>query len=112
ATRTTCSRSSTSRSKRCTASPARSKRSPRSSRDSVRASMRKPRRASEFDFELLLQLMLELKVLTEEQRKLALTRERLHRTRLTEAPARRSLGLRGADLSPIELLASFQFPDA
>jgi len=80
-------------------------------RDSVGPSMRKPRRASEFDFELLLQLMLELKVLTEEQRKLALTRERLHRTRITEAPARRSLGLRGADLSPIELLASFQFPD-
>ncbi len=74
--------------------------------------MRKPRRASEFDFELLLQLMLELKALTEEQRKLALTRERLHRTRLVQSPTRQSLGLRGADLSPIELLASFQFPDA
>ncbi len=74
--------------------------------------MRKPRRASEFDFELLLQLMLELHALTDEQRKLAITRERLHRKRIAESPARLSLGLRGADLSPIELLASFQFPDA
>ncbi len=74
--------------------------------------MRKPRRASEFSFELLLDLMMELRALTEEQRKLATTRERLHRTRILSSPARQSLGLRSADLSPIELLASFQFPDA
>ncbi len=72
----------------------------------------RPRRGSEFDFEHLLGLMIELKALTEDQRKLALGRERLQRARLSQAPARQQLGLRGADISPIELLASYQFPDA
>ena len=72
----------------------------------------RPRRGSEFDFERLLALMIELKALTEEQRKLALSRERMQRARLSQAPARQQLGLRGADVSPIELLASYQFPDA
>jgi general secretion pathway protein E len=74
--------------------------------------MRKPQRASELDFEHLLGLMLELKAITDDQRRLAGQRERLHRTRLLDAPSRKALGLRSADLSPIELLASFQFPDA
>jgi general secretion pathway protein E len=74
--------------------------------------MLKPRRASEFSFEMLLDLMIELRAMTDEQRKLATTRERLHRSRILQSPARQALGLRNADLSPIELLASFQFPDA
>ncbi len=74
--------------------------------------MRKPRRASEFTFELLVELMLALKAITDEQAKLAISRERTHRTKLLQSPARQAMGLRGADLSPIEILASFQFPDA
>ena len=52
----------------------------------------RPRRGSEFDFERLLALMIELKALTEEQRKLALSRERMQRARLSQAPARQQLG--------------------
>ena len=78
----------------------------------VVSSMRKPQRASEFTFELLVELMFELKALTDDQRKLAAARERAHRMKLVQSPARQAMGLRGADLSPIELLASFQFPDA
>jgi general secretion pathway protein E len=74
--------------------------------------MRRPQRASEFDFELLVGLMVELRALTDDQRKLASTRERAQRLRLAQSPARQSLGMRHADVSPIELLASFQFPDA
>ncbi len=74
--------------------------------------MRKPQRASEFTFEVLLELAFELKAITDEQRKLAAARERAHRMKLVQAPARQAMGLRGGDLSPIELLASFQFPDA
>jgi general secretion pathway protein E len=74
--------------------------------------MRLPRRASELTFELLLELMVERRALTEEQRRLATTRERAQRQRLAAMPSRVALGLRGAELSPIELLASFAFPDA
>jgi general secretion pathway protein E len=74
--------------------------------------MRKPRRASEFTFELLVDLLFDLDAITEEQRKIAITRERAHRTKLLQSPARQSLGIRLAELSPIEILASFQFPDA
>jgi general secretion pathway protein E len=84
----------------------------RASRVSVVRAMRRPRRASEFDFELLLGLMVELRALTEDQRRLASTRERAQRVRLLQSATRQSLGLHNADLSPIEILASFQFPDA
>jgi general secretion pathway protein E len=70
--------------------------------------------ASDFNLELVADIVAKQGLITEDQKRTAYARENVQRTRLLREQASRSGGraLRRAELSPVELLASFKFPDA
>ena len=75
--------------------------------------MRRPTRASEFTLDFVAETLAESGLITDDARRTALAREPAQRARLLRDQASRGgRGLRRAELSPIELLGSFQFPDA
>ncbi len=70
-------------------------------------------RASDFTLEYVTDALLRQGILRDEDRRTALARENAQRARLLrETTARDGRALRRADLSPVELLASFGFHDA
>jgi general secretion pathway protein E len=71
-------------------------------------------RATDYTLELVAELLAKAGVITDDQRRTAFARENVQRARLLRDQASRSGGraLRRAELSPVEVLASFQFPDA
>jgi general secretion pathway protein E len=75
--------------------------------------MNRDLRAADFTLELVVDLLAKQGLLSTEARRTALTREDAQRTRLLRDGAVRSDGraLRRAEISPVELLASFKFPD-
>jgi general secretion pathway protein E len=70
--------------------------------------------ATDFNLELVADVAAKQGLITEDQKRTAYARENVQRTRLLREQASRSGGraLRRAELSPIELLASYKFPDA
>jgi len=72
------------------------------------------RRASDFTLEFVANLLAERGLISDDARRMALAREGTQRTRLLREHASRSGGraLRRAELSPVELAASFGFGDA
>ncbi len=75
--------------------------------------MQRTPRATDFTLEYVVQALTQRGALSEESRRTALAREPAQRARLLREQAVRSGGraLRRAELSPLELLASFGFPD-
>jgi general secretion pathway protein E len=71
-------------------------------------------RATDYTLELVADLLAKAGVITDDQRRTAFARENVQRARLLRDQASRSGGraLRRAEISPVEVLASFQFPDA
>ena len=71
-------------------------------------------RATDYTLELVADLLAKAGVITDDQRRTAFARENVQRARLVRDQASRSGGraLRRAEISPVEVLASFQFPDA
>ncbi len=71
-------------------------------------------RASDYTLEFVADVLAKQGILTEEARRTAFARENVQRARLLRDSSSRlgGRGLRRAELSPVELLASFQFPDA
>ncbi len=71
-------------------------------------------RATDYTLELVADLLAKAGVITDDQRRTAFARENVQRARLLRDQASRAGGraLRRAELSPVEVLASFQFPDA
>jgi general secretion pathway protein E len=71
-------------------------------------------RASDYTLEFVAEVLAKQGILSEEARRTAFARENLQRARLLRDSASRAggRGLKRAELSPVELLASFQFPDA
>ena len=74
----------------------------------------RPQRASDFTLELVTRLLAEQGILTEDARRTALARESAQRARVLREQTSRSGGraLRRAELSPVELIASFGFSHA
>ncbi|MEI7705822.1 MAG: GspE/PulE family protein [Deltaproteobacteria bacterium] len=71
------------------------------------------RRASDFTLEYVLDVLQRSGVLREEDRRTAVARESVQRARLLrDASGRGIRALKRADISPVELLASYGFPDA
>ncbi|HET9594522.1 MAG TPA: GspE/PulE family protein [Anaeromyxobacteraceae bacterium] len=73
-----------------------------------------PRRAVDFTLDWVAEALVRRGVLSDDARRTAAAREQAQRARLLRDQATRNGGraLRRADLSPIELIASFEFPDA
>jgi general secretion pathway protein E len=73
----------------------------------------KNRRASDFTLEFVAEVLAKQGILTDDARRTAFARENVQRARLLRDQASRSngRGLRRAELSPVEVLASFKFPD-
>ncbi|HQR30238.1 MAG TPA: ATPase, T2SS/T4P/T4SS family, partial [Anaeromyxobacteraceae bacterium] len=70
-------------------------------------------RASDFTLEFVADALQRQGILREDDRKTAVARENVQRARLLrDQAAKGGRGLKRADLSPVELLASFRFPDA
>src|SRR5512133_216895 len=71
-------------------------------------------RATDFSLELVADIVAKHGLITEDQKRTAYARENAQRTRVLREQASRSGGraLRRAELSPVELLASFKFMDA
>jgi general secretion pathway protein E len=70
-------------------------------------------RASDFTLELVADVLQRQGILRDDDRRTAAARENVQRAKLLrEQAGRDGRGLRRADLSPVELLASFGFPDA
>ncbi len=71
-------------------------------------------RAADFTLAFVAETLVRQGALSDEARRTACAREGIQRTRLLRDQAARSggRGLRRAELSPVELLASFEFPDA
>ncbi len=71
------------------------------------------RRATDFTLEFVADLLEKQGILTDDARRTAFARENVQRARLLRDQASRSGGraLRRAELSPVEVLASFKFPD-
>jgi general secretion pathway protein E len=69
--------------------------------------------ATDFTLEFVAETLVKQGVLSEDARKTAAARENVQRARLLREQASRAggRGLRRAELSPVELLASFEFPD-
>ncbi len=69
--------------------------------------------ATDFTLEFVAETLVRQGLLSEDARKTAAARENVQRARLLREQASRAggRGLRRAELSPIELLASFEFPD-
>ncbi len=76
--------------------------------------MRKPQRATEYTLEFVADALGRQGILSEEARRTAFARENAQRARLLRDQSSRAggRGLRRAELSPIEVLASFEFTDA
>jgi general secretion pathway protein E len=76
--------------------------------------MRRPERGTEFTVEYVAAALAAAGVLTDDARRTAAAREPAQRARLLREQASRNGGraLRRAELSPIEIVASFGFPDA
>lgn len=76
--------------------------------------MSRNRRAIEYTLEFVADLLAKSGILTDDQRKTAFARENVQRARLLREQSSRGGGraLRRAEISPVEVLASFQFPDA
>ena len=76
--------------------------------------MERSRRATDFTLEFVANLLAEKGLISDEARRTALAREAAQRVRLLREHASRSGGraLRRAELSPVELAASFAFGDA
>ncbi|BDG08067.1 GspE/PulE family protein [Anaeromyxobacter paludicola] len=76
--------------------------------------MRKPQRASDYTFAYVAELLARQGLLTEDARRTAVARENVQRARLLRDQASRTGGraLRRAELSPVEIIASFGFDDA
>ncbi len=76
--------------------------------------MKTPQHASEYTFTYVAELLASQGLLSEDSRRTALARENLQRARLLRDQADRAGGkaLRRSELSPVEILASFGFPDA
>jgi general secretion pathway protein E len=71
-------------------------------------------RATDYTLEFVTEILAKAGMLTDDQRRTAFARENAQRARLLRDQASRSGGraLRRAEISPVEVLASFQFPDA
>jgi general secretion pathway protein E len=71
-------------------------------------------RASDYTLEFVADLLAKEGILTEDARRTAFARENVQRARLLRDSAARGggRGLRRAELSPVEVLDSFEFPDA
>jgi general secretion pathway protein E len=71
-------------------------------------------RAIDYTLEYVADLLAKQGILTDDQRRTAFARENVQRARLLRDQASRAGGraLRRAELSPVEVLASFKFPDA
>ncbi len=70
-------------------------------------------RATDFTLEFVADLLAKQGILTDDARRTAFARENVQRARLLRDKAARSGGgLRSAELSPVEVLASFKFADA
>jgi general secretion pathway protein E len=71
-------------------------------------------RAIDYTLEFVTEVLARAGILTDDQRRTAFARENVQRARLLRDQASRSGGraLRRAEISPVEVLASFQFPDA
>ncbi|HET8541568.1 MAG TPA: ATPase, T2SS/T4P/T4SS family [Anaeromyxobacter sp.] len=71
-------------------------------------------RSTDYTLELVADLLAKAGVITDDQRRTAFARENVQRARLLRDQASRSgsRALRRAEISPVEVLASFQFPDA
>ncbi|MBI5070288.1 MAG: Flp pilus assembly complex ATPase component TadA [Deltaproteobacteria bacterium] len=72
------------------------------------------RRAADFNLELVASLLASKGLITDDARRTAFAREHLQRAKLLREQSSRAGGraLRRAELSPVELLASFGFPDS
>ena len=66
------------------------------------------RRAAELSLDYLVELLLKNKLLTDDQKRLVYAREPMQRLRLARELG---VGARKRELSPIELVASYEFPD-
>ena len=75
---------------------------------------RPPLRATDYTLELVADLLAKQGILTDDARRTAFARENVQRARLLRDSASRAggRGLRRAEISPVEILASFQFVDA
>jgi general secretion pathway protein E len=71
-------------------------------------------RATDYTLDFVADLLAKAGILTDDQRRTAFARENVQRARLLREQSSRSGGraLRRAEISPVEVLASFQFPDA
>ncbi len=71
-------------------------------------------RATDYTLDFVAELLAKAGILTDDQRRTAFARENAQRARLLREQSSRSGGraLRRAEISPVEVLASFQFPDA
>ncbi|HEU4385134.1 MAG TPA: ATPase, T2SS/T4P/T4SS family [Anaeromyxobacteraceae bacterium] len=76
--------------------------------------MTRIQRASDFTLEFVAETLAKQGLLTDDARRTAFAREGPQRARLLREQASRSggRGLKRAELSPVELIASFKFPDA
>jgi general secretion pathway protein E len=77
------------------------------------ASVLKNRRATDFTLEFVAEVLARAGILADDARRTAFARENAQRARLLREQSSRSngRGLRRAELSPVEVLASFRFPD-
>ncbi len=75
--------------------------------------MRLPHRATDYTLEFVAEALAKAGVISDDARRTALARENVQRARVLREHAARSggRGLRRAELSPVELLASFKFVD-
>ena len=74
--------------------------------------MQRPLRSTDFTLEYVADALTRCGVITDDARRTAFAREAAQRARVLREQASRGRALRRAELSPIELVASFQFPDA
>ncbi|HZZ84652.1 MAG TPA: ATPase, T2SS/T4P/T4SS family [Anaeromyxobacteraceae bacterium] len=76
--------------------------------------MKRPQHASDFTFAYVVDLLARQGLLSDDVRRTALARENVQRARLLRDQASRAGGraLRRAELSPVEIIASFGFDDA
>jgi general secretion pathway protein E len=71
------------------------------------------RRSTDYTLEFVADLLARQGILTDDAKRTAFARENVQRARLLRDSATRGgRGLRRAELSPVEVLASFEFPDA
>ncbi|HEY6106548.1 MAG TPA: type II/IV secretion system protein, partial [Anaeromyxobacteraceae bacterium] len=76
--------------------------------------MTRPQRASDFTLEFVAEVLAKQGLISDDARRTAFAREGPQRARILREQASRSggRGLKRAELSPVEIMASFKFPDA